>query len=222
MERILARLAAGPVEVMVTDPRTKSRTPAKVGRNEFGMLMFFLLYVPELYTQLPPLLEQAAAGDFAPLVQAAAPFFMGIDDLLADGMHRTVLCEEDTAQIAPAEIEPATRGTFMGRDIVDRERATCAAWPKLSMPRDYLEPVRSDAPVLIISGNMDPVAGPPWADEIARTLPNSRRVVVTGASHLPPLPGCTGELMQRFLDGEPLASIDMACVAASRMPPLRP
>jgi pimeloyl-ACP methyl ester carboxylesterase len=80
--------------------------------------------------------------------------------------------------------------------------------------------VRSDHPVFIISGNMDPVAGKPWADEIARYLPNSRSVVVAGASHLPPMPGCTGSLIQRFLDGEPLASMDMACVADSRMPAL--
>jgi imidazolonepropionase-like amidohydrolase/pimeloyl-ACP methyl ester carboxylesterase len=222
MARILLRLAGGPVDVTFTDPRTKSRIDTKMGRNEFGMLMFFLLYVPELYTQLPPLLEQAAAGDFAPLAQAAAPFFMGIDDQLADGLNRTVLCSEDTAQIDASEIEAATRGTFMGRDVVDRERAACATWPKLAMPRAYLEPVRSDAPVLIISGNMDPVAGPPWGDEIARTLPKSRRVVVSGASHLPPLPGCTGALMQRFIDGEPLASMDLSCAASRRMPPLKP
>ena len=86
------------------------------------------------------------------------------------------------------------------------------------MPASYLRPVRSDKPVFIISGYNDPVAGKVWGDVIARTLPNSLHVEAPGAAHLPPLPGCTGALMEKFLDGAPLKELDTACVAKATPP----
>ncbi len=217
----VARLDKGPVKISVVDPRTGKREETDLDRNGFSSTLFFLLYVPEFYVHIPPLIEQAAAGNFSPMVQAMAPAMMGTGEQIAWGMRWSVICSEDVPRIDRRRLEAATRDTFMGPGSVISELDACALWPKGDVPADYFEPLRSDKPVLIISGEMDPVAGKVWGDEVARTLPNSLHVEAPGASHLPPLPGCTGELMARFIAGTPLSELDASCVADAPRPRLQ-
>jgi pimeloyl-ACP methyl ester carboxylesterase len=109
----------------------------------------------------------------------------------------------------------------MGARTVNSEIEACSLWPKAAIPADYFARVHSDKPVFIISGEMDPVAGKVWGNEIARTLPNSVHVEVDGASHLPPFPGCTIELVGQFLDGKPVRSLDLGCVGQTPRPKLK-
>ena len=46
------------------------------------------------------------------------------------------------------------------------------------------EPVRSNVPVLIYSGEYDPATPLEWAEQVAKTLPRSRILVVPGGSHV--------------------------------------
>ena len=43
-------------------------------------------------------------------------------------------------------------------------------WPRGEIPADFLEPVSSNAPVLIFSGSMDPITPPKYGEEVARHL----------------------------------------------------
>jgi len=222
LRRVVARLDAGPVSIHLVDPKTGRAIDGKLDREGFGSVLFFLLYIPQFYVHVPPLVEKAAAGDFSPIVQAAAPALLGTTDEVAWGMRWSVICDEDVRRIEAGRIAAATAGTFMGEGALRNEIRACGLWPKSAMPADYPAPVRSDKPVLILSGNMDPVAGPRWGEEIARTLPNSRHLVAVGASHLPPLPGCTGRIMKAFLSGTEPRALDAACLGSETMPPLQP
>jgi len=215
---IVAALDRGPVPIKVTDPASGKAFGGKLDRDGFGQVMFAMLYIPQTYAQLPPLLAKARAGNFSPLVQAAAPFVFGVGDEIAWGMYWSVICDEDVSRIDRKLIARATAHTFMGRAPIDHELTACANWPRSPVPAGYLEPVKSAKPVLIISGYNDPVAGKVWGDVIARTLPNSLHVEVPGAAHLPPLPGCTGSLMERFLEGAEPKQLDTSCIAQSAPP----
>lgn len=221
LHTILARLNDGPVSAVGIDPRDGTKIDIELNREGFSTILFFLLYIPEFYVQLPPLVERAAAGDFSPMLQAAAPVLVGTADQVAWGLRWSVICDEDVRRIDGVDIAGATDNTFMGAGIVHEDVSACSLWPRAPVAADYLAPVESGKPVLIISGAMDPVAGKVWGEDIARTLPGSVHVEVDGASHLPPLPGCTATLMQRFIDDEPLDSIDMDCVRDAKRPPLR-
>ena len=56
-------------------------------------------------------------------------------------------------------------------------------WPRGEIPADFLEPVRSNAPVLIFSGNLDPVTPPSDGEDVARYLPNSRHIIIPEGGH---------------------------------------
>jgi pimeloyl-ACP methyl ester carboxylesterase len=78
----------------------------------------------------------------------------------------------------------------------------CEAWDVAVRPLAETLPVHSDVPTLIIVGEYDPATPPAWAEDTARTLPNSRVVVVPGVGHLPTQTwsgdGCAMEVAAMF------------------------
>jgi imidazolonepropionase-like amidohydrolase/pimeloyl-ACP methyl ester carboxylesterase len=213
VDRVLARLGEGPVRVTVTDPRIGQQTEVSFSSEAFGTSLFFLLYIPELYAHLPRLVHAAAEDDYQPLVQTLSPIVASTLGQIAAGLRLSVICAEDVAQIDEGEIADATRGTFFGDRAIRGDLAACEAWPTAELPADYFAPVSADHPTLVISGSFDPVAGPNWGDAIMQTLPNALHLVVEGASHYPPLPGCTGQLARQLLDERSLDAIDATCAA---------
>ncbi len=61
----------------------------------------------------------------------------------------------------------------MGDYRVAQQKQACANWVRGAIPDDFLNPVRSDVPVLIVAGEWDPVTPVSMAKEIARHLPIS-------------------------------------------------
>jgi pimeloyl-ACP methyl ester carboxylesterase len=92
-------------------------------------------------------------------------------------------------------------------------------WPRGEIPADFFEPVRSNAPVLIFSGKMDPVTPPKNAEQVARFLPNSRHVIIPEAGHGPfglNDVNCFDRIAIEFLDK---GDIDASCVEKMARPP---
>jgi pimeloyl-ACP methyl ester carboxylesterase len=95
-------------------------------------------------------------------------------------------------------------------------------WPRGEIPSDFLEPVRSNAPVLIFSGNLDPVTPPKYAEEVAKHLPNSRHVIIPEAGH--GVDGltdssCIDRIAIEFLDKGDAKNLDVSCVDRMKPPP---
>ncbi len=65
------------------------------------------------------------------------------------------------------------------------------------MPADFHQPVHSDRPVLLLSGEFDPVTPPRYGEQVARTLPNGRHLVLRGQGHNVITAGCAPRLLGR-------------------------
>jgi pimeloyl-ACP methyl ester carboxylesterase len=75
--------------------------------------------------------------------------------------------------------------------------------------------VESDAPLLLLSGTMDPATPMQWAEHARATLPNAQQVLVPGGAHDVADVGCVPALVARFLDA-PGVPVDAACVVPVR------
>jgi pimeloyl-ACP methyl ester carboxylesterase len=133
------------------------------------------------------------------------------------GMLLSVTCAEDVARIDAGDIVAATDATFLGDARVRQQIAACEVWPRGEVSADYGAPVSVDAPVLLISGTMDPVTGPGWGEEAARHLPNSLHLVAPGAHGVSNR--CTIDISRRFLESGSLRGLDTSCVSDLRLPP---
>ena len=66
---------------------------------------------------------------------------------------------------------------------IDFEDELCAVWQPATAGKQIFEPVISDVPVLILSGEYDPVCPPLFGEITARTLSNSTFINYPTASH---------------------------------------
>ena len=94
----------------------------------------------------------------------------------------------------------------------------CGFWPQGEVSDTYYEPVVSDKPVLVLSGELDPVTPPRWGRMVAEQLPNSQHIVVPGAAHGTIMYGCVQRLMTQFIDEANVADLDSACVEELERP----
>ena len=79
------------------------------------------------------------------------------------------------------------------------------AWEVPELGPEFLAPVTSDRPVLIVSGSMDARTPISNGDEVAQGLSNSHHLIVQNAGHPPPLMMIENELRD-FLQGRPITA----------------
>src|SRR6185437_2589205 len=130
--------------------------------------------------RVPLLLKRARAGDYRPFAEIAMEHGRGLKQDVAMGLLLSVSCSEDVNRIRPEEVAKATAGSFIGDYRVRGQMAACSVWPKAQLAPDYDTPYRSNVPVLLVSGNLDPVTPPRWGAEAAKYFPNSLHIVVPG------------------------------------------
>lgn len=212
---VLAQLMKGPVEVELPDSGGK----VKLSRELAAEAIRYMLYSPMPSTRVPVTLHLAAQGNYVPLAQQALFYRKNLVGTGSNGMYLTITCAEDLAWIKPGEGERLAANTFLGDYRLRQQREACALWPRADIDRDYAEPTRADVPVLILTGEWDPVTPPSNGDNVARTLPNSLHVVVPDGAHgLGGLEGgdCVGRLMAEFVARGTTKDLDTTCVKSVR------
>jgi pimeloyl-ACP methyl ester carboxylesterase len=206
-----AQLARSPARVSIQDPRTGDRETIVVNENVFLSGVFRPLYVAELASLLPFGVASAAAGDFNPLLAQNLEFTDDVSENLSIGMHLSVVCAEDIPRITPEDLHAVSR-SFFGRALVDDFVKACRIWPHGEIPADYYEPVRSDVPVLIFSGGIDPATPPHFGEQAAATLPNSRHLIAPQLGHGVSLHGCAPRLIETFVRKGSAKELDGKCL----------
>lgn len=207
----LDELGRAPRAMTLEDPRTGEIAPITVQRDTIAHAVRGLLYVPQLQALLPLTLDRAVAGDLGPLVAQGSALGGGMADTMAQGMFLTVVCAEDVP-FATLPREPSFLGDAMLRVL----QASCAQWPRATIDPHYRDPIVLQTPTLLLSGALDPVTPPRWAEHALEGLPNGHHVVFPAAGHGNLTSACGRDLIHAFLDD---ADLDEGCVASSVRPP---
>jgi hypothetical protein len=126
-----------------------------------------------------------------------------------------VTCSETIPYIDDATLARETAHTFLGDLRVKEQRAACKEWERGPVPKDVHELVRSDVPVLLISGAHDPVTPPEFAERVAKGLPNSRHLVFSESGH-GNLNACGIGIVIDFLERGSIQGLDVACVSEQK------
>jgi pimeloyl-ACP methyl ester carboxylesterase len=219
-KNVLAQLEKQPARVEYSPPGKVAPTTVEIQPGVFAEKIRTWMYGRDQAARIPLIVHHAANGDFAPfLQQAIGP---SIPDFLADGAYLSVTCAEDVPFINQEEAAKLNAGNPFGNYRVFQQTRACGMWPRGEIPTDFLQPVHSNAPVLIFSGNMDPVTLPKYGEEVARHLPNSRHVIIPQAGHgVDGLtdPGCIDRIAIEFLDKGDVKNLDVSCVERMAPPP---
>ena len=221
VKAVLEKLLRGPVEVEVKNPFNGERARVKLSRDLAGEAVRYMLYNSGAASRIPLFLHLAAQGNFTPLAESAILYRRRIVAADSVGLYISVTCAEDLPFIKPGEGERNGENTFLGDYRLRHQREGCALWRRGEIPKDYTEPTRADAPVLIFSGQLDPVTPPVYGDMAAKYLPNSLHLTVPSGGHgFGGLEGidCLQNLIVEFINRGSAKGLDISCVKKIRRP----
>jgi pimeloyl-ACP methyl ester carboxylesterase len=215
VKAVLAQLINGPIEVEVEAPESKERVKVKLNRDLAAEAIRYMLYNPVAAGRVPLMIHLAAENNWAPLAQSALMYRIRIVGSGSTGMYLSVTCAEDLPWIKPGEGERMAQNTFLGEYRLRQQREACALWPRAEVESDYASPIKSDVPVLILTGEWDPVTPPANGDRVAKTLTNSMHLVVPSGAHA--FGGlenidCIFQIGDKFIERGSMKGIDTACV----------
>jgi len=211
-DSVLASFTSGPVSFALS--RAEGSEPIHMSRGVFVERLRLMLYDLDDARRVPLLIHRAAAGDWVPFATSSPA---GVASSFS-AMYMTVTCSETMAFIGEADVVRESRGTFVGEYRTRTHLAACREWPRADIPSAYYEPVRSDAPVLILSGELDAATPARYGAAAARSLPNSRQVLIRNASHAY-WNDCTQVLVATFIARGSARDLDTGCVRDLRRPP---
>ena len=213
-QRVLEQLLQSPAQAEVKLPQSKDPVTVKLNRNLAAEAVRYMMYSPMGARRVPLFLHAAAEGNYVPLAQAALFYRQNLVATGSNGMYLSVTCAEDLPYVSPKEARQIGTNTFLGAYRYDQQSAACELWPLGVIDSKYAEPVRSAKPVLIMTGEWDPVTPPSQGDAVARTLPNSLHIVVNDGAHgFGGLLGieCIDRLMTQFVERGTVKDLDTSC-----------
>lgn len=211
--RLRADLLDNPVTVDVPDPLTWKVESVPFGHEQLAGALRILSYHPNTVALMPLLIHEAATGNYQPL---AAQFLMAARsmlDALSMGMHNAVMCTEDAPFFRDERVpREQLEATYIGAVQLDGLEAICSEWPRGMLDDDLRTPLSTDIPVLLLSGDADPITPPPFGDMAAAELSNSRHLTGIGQGHGQASRTCIPQIMAEFVKTASVAELDESCL----------
>lgn len=213
-ESVLATLQAEAPIITANHPATGQPLQLRLTRSGAAVTIRLLSYAPETAALLPLLIHQAAQKDYTMLAAQLLAVSEDLSESISGNLNASVLCAEDAPFITPEQAAQANANTYLDDLQTAQFETLCGIWPRGAVSDDFKRPVQSSVPVLLLSGEADPVTPPSNAEQVARTLPNSLHVVAPGQGHNVLMRGCLPRVAADFIEAGSVAGLDVACAQA--------
>jgi pimeloyl-ACP methyl ester carboxylesterase len=217
MRALVARLEKEPPLVKVTHPRTGETAEIRIEARLVANVIVQALYSSTMMALVPAIVAAAERNDFQSML-ALAGMSSSDDPNMSIGMQLSVICAEDAPRNTTDDLQKGAESTLFGKHIMSIQQAGCTFWPRGKVDDSFYEPVTSSIPTLVMSGEIDPVTPPTWGEQVAKTLSNSKHIVMPGTGHTPGGTGCGQRVMKSFIEKGTVDGIDTACVERVRRP----
>ena len=205
------QLRAKPQDYSYRDPVTFKTDTMRVNQYNLAGLVRMFAYTPETAALLPLSISQGLHGDYTPLVGQDKILTGDLSDLADNGMQMSVLCSEDADLLSP---RPEDANALLGNLLIESMQAMCDVWPHGTRPADFHVPLKTDKPVLVLEGELDPVTPPRYGEQVVKNLSNARLIVAKGQGHNVIGRGCIPKVVEDFVDDLKPKDLNVKCVDA--------
>ena len=202
---------AAPVPVSLRDPLTHQPRDLALDESAVAVIARLFAYGPETAALMPLLVDEALKGRPESLVAQAALVYDSLSGMINHGMQLSVICAEDAARLGNRDEDA---DLILGNAIVGVTLNQCAVWPKGPVSKDFNQPLKTDTPVLLLSGEFDPVTPPRYGEQVLASLSKARHLVGKGQGHILLPRGCTPRLAAEFVDKLDPEGLDASCLDA--------
>jgi pimeloyl-ACP methyl ester carboxylesterase len=207
-----AELDDEPVTITLPDPLTGEPEELIFGPQEMAAALRLLSYHPNSVAVMPMLIDEAISGNYAPLASQFMMISENVSDAMSIGMHNAVVCTEDAPYFAGEQIgRDALDATYIGPLQLDALETICSVWPAGVLDEDFKTPLASALPVLLLSGEADPVTPPRYAELAAIDLDNARLLTGRKQGHGQAPRGCMPDLIAEFVETANGHDLDAGC-----------
>jgi pimeloyl-ACP methyl ester carboxylesterase len=214
---LFARLERERPVVRLVHPRTGIAEDVQIRASLVAGMIFGALYSPLTSSVLPSLLERAEHDEFQGLL-ALAFIAEGTVDNMSLGMQLSVLCSEDSPRYTSGDLQREAAGTVFGAGLMMGQARACEFWPKGRVDASYYEPVQSEVPTLVLSGDLDPVTPPTWGQAVTKHLSNVRHYTMPGTGHGVMATACGNRLITQFIEQGSVEKLRDTCIGNVKRP----
>ncbi|HEX6992948.1 MAG TPA: alpha/beta hydrolase [Gammaproteobacteria bacterium] len=215
-EGLRLRLEAGPVSIDVANPRTGKLETRLFSSSDLAGVVRLMSYSSPTASLLPLAIDDAYDGDYTLLAAQVDILTSDLAAAISMPMHNSVVCTEDVPFYPTVGVH---EDTYLGTSVVEALEAICDIWPATRADAEVKRPLEFDGPVLLLSGELDPVTPPRYAAQVvAAGLSNAKHIVVDGQGHGIAGVGCAPRLIARFLETASVDAVDASCLL--REPPV--
>jgi len=213
---LLERVAKEPVAVELYNPYTGEPTEEIFTQGKLGTAIRLFSYRSETAALLPLLIHDAhTTGDLSRLAAQSMIVTEQLQGSINYALHNSVVCTEDAPFLRQegkfVGNEQAEKNAYLG-GFYQQLEGICRNWPTAEIPSDFKTLVRSEIPVLLLSGELDPVTPQDNAEHISEELPNSLHLVGPGQGHGLIMRGCTHKVAADFVERGTVDGLDTDCV----------
>lgn len=217
----VAALNESPADYAAYDFETGDEYDATLTGDDLLNTISQSMYDSSMIPLLPRVIYDVSEGDYesyALLSGSSGASRPRQDEDVSDseGMNTSVECHDEYAFADLADAEAALEsvpeelqsGLYGAAGWLD----TCDWWGAGEADPSVNEPVESDIPTLVLSGEFDPVTPPAWADLAAEHLSTSYVYTVRGGGHaVSAFDECVVHVVTQFL-ADPDTEPDATCV----------
>lgn len=211
--KVIDELEKTPAHITLRDQQSGKAYPALMDGQTFYSGVYQTFYSAEFIPAIPRIIYKARDGDFDGFTDLLA--FVTFDHTMSYGMYYSVNCAEeaddppvtlDLSRVNPKILE-------FEKGSVESFIATCKSWNVASLGPAVDQPVKSDLPVLLLSGGLDPVTPESNAALAASTLSHSYSYTIPSGGHGQAFANkCADSIIQAFLK-DPSTAPDSSCIA---------
>jgi len=214
---LFRQLRDAPRDITLINPVSGKTQAMRLTADTLAVAIRFLSYASETQALIPLLVHEAlSTGDLSRLASQAILVMTGLNEMLARGMELSVLCAEDYPFI---DGSADYTNTLMGNLMLEIIELQCNVWPADGVPEDFHQPVVSNLPVLLMSGERDPVTPPHYAALAAESFSDHLNLVARGRSHSVMRHVCLRDITTEFINSGSIDDLDTSCVEKIRSAP---
>lgn len=176
-----------------------------------------ILYTPQKATMLPMALDKLNKGDARAFMALTADGGLSSKSMYI-GSTLSLLCGEEVPRMSDEQRQKNIAEYFTEDSYYQYWSTACNGWPSLAGDDDIHDTYESDVPMLILSGELDPVTPPSMGDHLAKSFANSKHFVVEGVGHNVSYHGCMPKILGEFLENTDVSLLDATCLDKMRRP----
>jgi len=179
--------------------------------------LFYAFYDWRHIAELPAIVAALAAADTRPLAGLArAALENYVSASVSHGLYLSVECHDEFPFNTRAAVDQAVAQQPLYRNFAleSLALAACPSWAVGQAGAEERRAAASQVPVLLLSGELDPVTPPAWAKVAAKDLPHAVRLDFRGIGHgVLAAHACAGIIVGRFLTDPARSPLDDCLLA---------